>query len=71
LGDWGNLLEASEKVRAFARYELAGDVLALVENLIHDVGMHGTLATRAAIAAWIIAVLRVGRTMRGGTPSSA
>jgi hypothetical protein len=57
-------------VRAFARHELASDGPALVEDRIHEVGMNVKLAAPAAIVAWVIAVLRIGRTMRGGTPGS-
>ncbi len=35
--DWGNLLDALEKVRAFARDELTENEARVVEDLIHDV----------------------------------
>ena len=35
--DWGNLLDALEKVRAFARDELTKNEARAVEDLIHDV----------------------------------
>jgi hypothetical protein len=35
--DWGQLLDALEKVRAFAQRDLVGDELAQVEDLIRDV----------------------------------
>ncbi len=35
--DWGNLLDALEKVRAFARDELTEVETRAVEDLIHDV----------------------------------
>jgi hypothetical protein len=35
--DWANLLDALEKVRAFAREELTEDEARVVEDLIHDV----------------------------------
>ncbi len=35
--DWGNLLDALEKVRAFARDELTENEARAVEDLIHEV----------------------------------
>lgn len=35
--DWGDLLSALEKVRAFAREELTDDEARAIEDLIHDV----------------------------------
>lgn len=35
--DWGNLLDALEKVRAFARDELTETEAGAVEDLIHEV----------------------------------
>jgi hypothetical protein len=35
--DWGNLLDALEKVRAFARVELTEGEAGAVEDLIHGV----------------------------------
>lgn len=34
--DWGNLLDALEKIRAFAREELTESEARAVEDLIHD-----------------------------------
>ncbi len=35
--DWGNLLDALEKVRAFARDELTENEARVVDDLIHEV----------------------------------
>jgi hypothetical protein len=36
--DWAQLLDALEKVRAFARAQLTEEELARLEDVIHDVG---------------------------------
>ena len=45
--EWGHLLDALEKVRAFARSELTEDVARAVEDLIHEVQLeiHRRLGT--------------------------
>ena len=36
--DWGNLLEALERVRAFARGDLTEEEALTLEDLIHEIG---------------------------------